>query len=146
MSGEMLEFEDGVIGEVFNLEEESVGAVIYGDYEKVKESTQVRSTGKMLTIPVGSELLGRVVNSLCIPMDGKGQITSFSETVIIMTSNLGAYQMLEPVIGERARQLVLAEVKNFFRPEFLNRLDEVIMFHRLTPEPLISRISSIRRT
>ncbi len=75
MAGEMLEFEDGVIGEVFNLEEESVGAVIYGDYLKVKESSQVRSTGKMLTVPVGSELLGRVVDSLCNPIDGKGQIT-----------------------------------------------------------------------
>ena len=68
--------------------------------------------------------------------DGKGQITSFSETVIIMTSNLGAYHMLLPVIGDRERQLVLAEVKSFFRPEFLNRLDEVIMFHQLTPEQL----------
>ena len=75
MAGEMLEFEGGVIGEVFNLEEESVGAVIYGDYQKVKESSQVRSTGKMLTVPVGSELLGRVVDSLCNPIDGKGQIT-----------------------------------------------------------------------
>ena len=75
MAGEMLEFEDGVIGEVFNLEEESVGAVIYGDYQKVKESTQVRSTGKMLTVPVGSQMLGRVVDPLCKPIDGKGQIT-----------------------------------------------------------------------
>ena len=68
--------------------------------------------------------------------DGQGRTTSFSETVIIMTSNLGAYHMLVPVIGERERELVMAEVKRFFRPEFLNRLDEVIMFHQLTPEQL----------
>ncbi|MBN1457569.1 MAG: F0F1 ATP synthase subunit alpha [Sedimentisphaerales bacterium] len=76
MAGEMLEFENGVIGEVFNLEEESVGAIIYGDYLKVRESSTVRSTGKVLTVPVGFELLGRVVNSLCEPLDGKGSIES----------------------------------------------------------------------
>ena len=76
MAGEMLEFENGVIGEVFNLEEESVGAIIYGDYLKVKESSTVRSTGKVLTVPVGFELLGRVVNAFCEPLDGKGSIES----------------------------------------------------------------------
>ena len=68
--------------------------------------------------------------------DGQGRRTSFSETVIIMTSNLGAYQMLVPVIGEREKDLVLGEVRRFFRPEFLNRLDEIIMFHQLTPDQL----------
>ncbi len=74
MAGEMLEFENGVIGEVFNLEEESVGAIIYGDYLKVKESSTVRSTGKVLTVPVGFELLGRVVNAFCDPIDDKGAL------------------------------------------------------------------------
>ena len=68
--------------------------------------------------------------------DGQGRLTTFSETVVIMTSNLGAYQMLVPVIGERERELVLGEVRRFFRPEFLNRLDEIILFHQLTPEQL----------
>jgi ATP-dependent Clp protease ATP-binding subunit ClpC len=68
--------------------------------------------------------------------DGQGRLTSFSEAVIIMTSNLGAYEMLTPVIGERERELVLAEVRRFFRPEFLNRLDEIILFHQLIPEQL----------
>lgn len=68
--------------------------------------------------------------------DGQGRQTSFSETVIIMTSNLGARYMLVPVIGERERELVMAEVRDFFRPEFLNRLDEVILFHQLTPAQL----------
>jgi ATP-dependent Clp protease ATP-binding subunit ClpC len=68
--------------------------------------------------------------------DGQGRLTTFSETVVILTSNLGAYHMLVPVIGEREREIVLAEVRRFFRPEFLNRLDEIILFHQLTPEQL----------
>jgi ATP-dependent Clp protease ATP-binding subunit ClpC len=68
--------------------------------------------------------------------DGQGRLTTFSETVIILTSNLGAYHMLVPVIGERERDLVLADVRRFFRPEFLNRLDEIILFHQLTPDQL----------
>lgn len=74
MAGEMLMFEGGVAGEVFNLEEESIGAVIYGDYKQIKESSAVRSTGKMLSVPVGTEFLGRVVNALCEPIDGAGEI------------------------------------------------------------------------
>lgn len=68
--------------------------------------------------------------------DGKGQLTTFSETVIIMTSNLGAMHMLVPVIGEREKVLVIEEVRRFLRPEFLNRIDEVILFHQLTPPQL----------
>ncbi len=70
MAGEMLQFENDVRGEVFNLEEDSIGAVIYGDYTKVKEGSDVHSTGRLLSIPVGYELLGRVVNPLCEPVDG----------------------------------------------------------------------------
>jgi F-type H+-transporting ATPase subunit alpha len=69
MVGEMLEFEGGPVGEVFNLEEESVGAVIYGDYLQVKETSAVKSTGRVLTVPAGFGLLGRVVNGLCEPID-----------------------------------------------------------------------------
>jgi ATP-dependent Clp protease ATP-binding subunit ClpC len=68
--------------------------------------------------------------------DGQGRLTSFSETVIIMTSNLGANIMLVPLIDERARESVLLEVRRFFRPEFLNRLDEIILFHQLTGSQL----------
>ncbi len=64
--------------------------------------------------------------------DGQGQLTTFSETVLIMTSNLGALHMLVPVIGEAERVLVMEDVRRFFRPEFLNRIDEVILFHQLT--------------
>lgn len=68
--------------------------------------------------------------------DGQGRTATFSETVIIMTSNLGARNLMTPVIGEREKQLVMDAVHNFFRPEFLNRLDDIIFFHQLTPEHL----------
>ncbi|MFO7679864.1 MAG: ATP-dependent Clp protease ATP-binding subunit [Chloroflexota bacterium] len=68
--------------------------------------------------------------------DSKGRLTTFSETVVIMTSNLGSRHMLVPVIGEVERELVLNQVNAFFRPEFLNRLDEIILFHQLAPDQL----------
>jgi len=70
MAGEMLEFEEGVVGEVFNLEEESVGVVVYGDYTKIAEGSTVRATGRVLSVPVGEELIGRVLDALCEPIDG----------------------------------------------------------------------------
>jgi len=82
MAGEMLEFESGAIGEVFNLAEESVGAVIYGDYVKIKEMSAVRSTGQVLTVPAGFGLLGRVVNGLCDPIDEEGQIKCESRRLV----------------------------------------------------------------
>ncbi|NLW83232.1 MAG: F0F1 ATP synthase subunit alpha [Phycisphaerae bacterium] len=74
MAGEMLEFDDGVVGEAFNLEEDAIGVVVYGDFTKIKDGGQVRATGKVLSVPVGEALLGRVVNALCEPIDGKGEI------------------------------------------------------------------------
>jgi ATP-dependent Clp protease ATP-binding subunit ClpC len=68
--------------------------------------------------------------------DGQGRLAAFSETVIILTSNLGSLHMLVPVIGERERELVMTEVRSFLRPEFLNRLDDVILFHQLTAQQL----------
>ncbi|MGB1252841.1 MAG: AAA family ATPase [Candidatus Promineifilaceae bacterium] len=68
--------------------------------------------------------------------DGQGRTTTFSETVVIMTSNLGARHMLVPVIGEDEREEVMEEVRNFLRPEFINRIDDVILFHQLTTEQL----------
>ena len=68
--------------------------------------------------------------------DSQGRTATFSETVVIMTSNLGSRHMLVPVIGEVERELVLNEVNTFFRPEFLNRLDEIILFHQLAEEQL----------
>ena len=76
MAGELLEFENGVMGQVFNLEEESIGAVIYGNYLDIKEGDTVKSTGRLLEVPVGEELIGRVVNPLGEAMDGGPAITS----------------------------------------------------------------------
>jgi ATP-dependent Clp protease ATP-binding subunit ClpC len=68
--------------------------------------------------------------------DGQGRTASFSETVIIMTSNLGSEYLVEPMLTDAARERVMAAVKATFRPEFLNRLDEIILFHPLSPEQL----------
>jgi ATP-dependent Clp protease ATP-binding subunit ClpC len=68
--------------------------------------------------------------------DGQGRTVSFSEAVIILTSNLGSEYLIEPVITDAARELVMDAVKRHFRPEFLNRLDEIILFHPLSPEQL----------
>jgi F-type H+-transporting ATPase subunit alpha len=75
MLNEMLDFGDGVVGLALNLEETEVGAVILGEYTKVSEGAEVRTTGRLLQVPVGKSLLGRVVNSLGQPLDGKGPIT-----------------------------------------------------------------------
>jgi len=76
MAGEMVEFEGGIFGQVLNLEDASIGAVIFGDYLKIKEGMQVRGTGRVLEVPVGSSLVGRVVNPLGQPLDGLGPIKS----------------------------------------------------------------------
>ena len=74
MLNEMLDFGDGITGIALNLEETEVGAIILGDYTKIKEGREVRTTGKLLQVPVGKGLLGRVVNVLGQPLDGKGPI------------------------------------------------------------------------
>jgi len=74
MAGEMVEFANGVNGLAFNLEENSVGVIILGDYLQINEGEEVRSIGKLLSVPVGDDLLGRVVDPLGNPMDGKGPI------------------------------------------------------------------------
>src|SRR5436309_6618316 len=76
MAGEMLEFPHGVFGIALNLEEESVGAVLLGDFKEIKEGDQVKRTGRIISVPVGDEMLGRVVNSLGQPLDGKGPIAT----------------------------------------------------------------------
>ncbi len=74
MSGEMLEFPENVYGIALNLERDSVGAVILGDYKKISEGDKVKCTGRILEVPVGEALMGRVVDSLGNPIDGKGPI------------------------------------------------------------------------
>ena len=74
MAGEMIEFPHGVFGIALNLEEDSVGAVLLGDYREIKEGDAVKRTGRIISVPVGEEMLGRVVNPLGQPIDGKGPI------------------------------------------------------------------------
>jgi F-type H+-transporting ATPase subunit alpha len=76
MLNEMLDFGNGITGLALNLEETEVGAIILGDYTQIKEGDEVRTTGKLLQVPVGKGLLGRVVNALGEPLDGKGPIKS----------------------------------------------------------------------
>ena len=76
MSGEMLEFTHGVFGIALNLEEDSVGAVLLGESRQIKEGDVVKRTGRIISVPVGEELLGRVVNALGQPIDGKGPIAT----------------------------------------------------------------------
>jgi F-type H+/Na+-transporting ATPase subunit alpha len=76
MTQELLEFEGGVLGVALNLDEHDVGAVILGDFEKIEEGQQVKRTGEVLSVPVGDAFLGRVVNPLGRPIDGRGDIAA----------------------------------------------------------------------
>lgn len=76
MAGELLEFQNGVVGMALNLEEDNVGVVIMGPYTDIKEGDQVKRTGRIMEVPVGEALLGRVVNSLGQPIDGNGPIAT----------------------------------------------------------------------
>src|SRR6202162_603020 len=76
MAGEMLEFPHGLFGIALNLEEEGVRTVLLGEFKEIKEGDLVKRTGRIISVPVGEELLGRVVNALGQPIDGKGPIVS----------------------------------------------------------------------
>src|SRR5688500_12824100 len=76
MAGELLEFENGTMGQVFNLEEDTIGAVIFGNYLEIKEGDTVKSTRRLLEVPVGDAVIGRVVNPLGQPIDGGAPIPS----------------------------------------------------------------------
>nr|CZT54083.1 ATP synthase CF1 alpha subunit [Botryococcus braunii Showa] len=82
MAGELLEFEDGTIGIALNLETKNVGAVLMGEGLSIQEGTSVRGTGRIAQIPVGDKYLGRVVNSLARPIDGKGDIPTTDTRLI----------------------------------------------------------------
>ena len=76
MAGEMVEFPHGVVGIALNLEEDQVGTVLLGEYQEIKEGDEVRRTGKIMSVPVGEAMIGRVVNALGQPIDGKGPIAT----------------------------------------------------------------------
>ena len=74
MASELLEFPNGILGVALNLEQDAVGVIVLGDYLKIKEGNLVKSTGRILEVPVGDQMVGRVVNALGQPLDGKGEI------------------------------------------------------------------------
>ena len=76
MAGEMVEFPHGVTGIALNLEEDQVGTVLLGEYQEIKEGDEVRRTGKIMSVPVGEAMVGRVVNALGQPIDGKGPVVT----------------------------------------------------------------------
>src|SRR6201997_2879120 len=92
MAGEMLEFPHGVFGIALNLEEESVGAVLLGEFNEIKEGDLVKRTGRIISVPVGEEMLGRVVNALGQPIDGKGPV---------LTKQFAPIERLAPGVVDR---------------------------------------------
>src|ERR1044072_1331019 len=76
MAGELLSFPHGVAGIAMNLEEDQVGVVLLGEYTEIKEGDEVKRTGRIISVPVGDALIGRVVNALGQPIDGKGPINT----------------------------------------------------------------------
>ncbi len=128
MAGELLEFqtdEGAVMGQVFNLELDTVGSVIYGDYKKVKEGDIVKATGRLLEVPVGEALLGRVVDPLGRPIDDAGPInaTEFRKVDIIAPGIAERQPVHEPLqtgikavdamipIGRGQRELIIGDRK-----------------------------------
>ncbi len=125
MAGEMVQFPSGVTGLAFNLEENSVGVIILGDYLDIEEGDEVRSLGKLLSVPVGDAVLGRVLDPLGNPLDGKGPVaTSESRPVEFMSPGIAGRQPVkEPLqtgikaidamtpIGRGQRELIIGDRK-----------------------------------
>jgi proton translocating ATP synthase, F1 alpha subunit len=123
MAGELLDFGKNVVGLVLNLEEDNVGVVLLGDFETVREGDTVKRTGKIAQVPVGNALVGRVVNALGIPIDGKGPIesTEFRKIEIKAPGIISRKGVHEPVqtgikaidsmipIGRGQRELIIGD-------------------------------------
>jgi F-type H+-transporting ATPase subunit alpha len=125
MSGEMVEFSNGVIGLAFNLEENSVGVIILGDYLQIHEGDEVKSTGQLLGVPVGEAVIGRMVDPLGNPLDGKGPIVTSERRPVEFTAPgiAGRQPVKEPLqtgikavdsmtpIGRGQRELIIGDRK-----------------------------------
>src|SRR5687767_3385596 len=123
MAGEMLEFPHGVYGIALNLEEESVGAVLLGEFQEIREGDTVKRTGRIISVPVGEEMIGRVVNALGQPIDGKGPIATrqFSEIERLAPGVVDRQPVKEPLqtglkaidamvpIGRGQRELIIGD-------------------------------------
>ena len=122
---ELLEFEDGTVGLALNLDEESIGAVVLGDADGIEEGQTVKSTGRILSVPVGDGVLGRVVNALGEPVDGKGDLvgTELRRMEIQAPGIMGRQPVHEPLqtgiksidamtpIGRGQRELIIGDRK-----------------------------------
>jgi F-type H+-transporting ATPase subunit alpha len=125
MAGEMVEFPNGTRGQVFNLEENSVGVIILGDYLTIAEGDEVRTTGALLSVPVGEALVGRVIDPLGNPLDGKGPIVTAQSRPLetIAPGIAGRQPVTEPLqtgikaidsmtpIGRGQRELIIGDRK-----------------------------------
>ena len=125
MSGEMVEFPSGVTGLAFNLEEKSVGVIILGDFLSIKEGDEVRALGKLLSVPAGDAIIGRVLDPLGNPLDGKGPVnTTITRPVeLIATGVAERHPVHEPMqtgikaidamtpIGRGQRELIIGDRK-----------------------------------
>ena len=125
MSGEMVEFPGGIHGLAFNLEENSVGVIILGDFLSISEGDEVRSTGRLLSVPVGEAVLGRVIDPLGNPLDGRGPIMTTERRLV--ESNAPGVAQRQPVnqplqtgikaidsmtpIGRGQRELIIGDRK-----------------------------------
>ncbi len=125
MSGEMVEFPSGVTGLAFNLEEKSVGVIILGDYLSIKEGDEVRALGKLLSVPAGDAVIGRVLDPLGNPLDGKGPVNAtITRPVELIATGVAERQPVhEPMqtgikaidamtpIGRGQRELIIGDRK-----------------------------------
>lgn len=125
MAGELLEFQNGVMGQVFNLEEDSIGSVVFGEYTGIREGDSVKSTGRLLEVPVGDAVIGRVVNPLGQALDGGPAIqSSESRKMDIVAPGIAERQPVkEPLqtgikaidsmipIGRGQRELIIGDRK-----------------------------------
>jgi len=125
MSGEMVEFPSGVTGLAFNLEEKSVGVIILGDFLSIKEGDEVKALGKLLSVPAGDAVIGRVLDPLGNPLDGKGPVNAtISRPVEIIAAGVAERQPVhEPMqtgikaidamtpIGRGQRELIIGDRK-----------------------------------
>jgi F-type H+-transporting ATPase subunit alpha len=139
MYGEMIEFPHGVYGLAMNLEEEQVGAVLMGDYTEIREGDQVKRTGKILSVPVGEALIGRVVNSLGQAIDDKGPINT-SETLPV--------ERIAPGVIDRqsVREPMMTGIKAIDSMIPIGRGQRELIARRARPRLRWTPFSTMRRT